>query len=238
MVLPKNITAEWLQDFTRGLRDDLQEFCCFLAGGDTVLHSSGLVLTLTALGYVPAGQAILRSGAQAGDRIFVTGTLGDSYLGLQLLQGKYGTLSVYSKKFAIDRYHLPQPRLSVGTQISCIATSCADVSDGLLADLENICKASNVGAELLLQKLPFSAPVQEAAHLDSNFKINAITGGDDYELIFTATEAMQNEIWAISAETGVRISKIGKITQGRGVKLLGENGAEIITQTTGYKHKF
>jgi len=236
LILPKNITEKWLKDFTSGLRDDLQEFGCFLAGGDTSVHDGGLVLTLTALGYVPTGKAILRSDAKAGDLVFVTGTIGDSYLGLQLLQAKYSALSGPSKEFAINRYYIPQPRLSVGKLLGEVATSCADVSDGLLADLGNICKASKVGAEILLENVPLSAAAQETANLDSNFKINAITGGDDYELIFTVSAAMQNEIEAIAEKTGIRITKIGKILEGTGVKLLGINGEEIVTKMDGYKH--
>ena len=238
LILPKKLPSKWLQNFTAALKDDLKEFGCFLAGGDTSSNDGGLVLTLTAIGYVPNGKAILRSGAALGELVFVTGTIGDAYLGLEIMQGKYTALSASAKEFAMNRYHIPQPRITIGQQLCGIATACADISDGLLADLGNICKASKVGAEIKLGLVPISSSGMEAATIDKNFKISAITGGDDYELIFTAPASMQNKIAQIAISNDIKIINIGKIVAGNGVKLSGDNGEEIKIGRAGYRHNF
>lgn len=237
LILPQNSSEQWFQQFTNGLKDDLQEFGCFLAGGDTTVHNGGLVLTLTVLGYVPTGKTILRSGANDGDLVFVTGTIGDSYLGLETLRGNYKDLSQEAKKFVQGRYFIPEPRISVGQELLNIASSATDVSDGLLADLENICNSSGVGAEIILDKIPFSPAAVEASNTDNGFFIKAITGGDDYELLFTAPASMQNKIDEISQNTGIEISNIGKIMPSGGVKLLTENGKEVWIERLGYRHR-
>ncbi len=234
LILPENTPEEWLEQFAAGLKDDLSGFSCFLAGGDTTAHNGGVVLTLTALGHVTAGKALLRSGARAGDGVFVTGTIGDSYLGLQLIKNqelKTIEESRGSDSYLISRYHVPQPRISVGTKLSGVATSCTDISDGLLADLENICNCSQVGAEIMLDKVPLSISLAEAD------AIKAITGGDDYELLFTAPENMERNINDISEKTGIKITKIGKITGDNAVTLLNKNGEIIPVFRSGYRHK-
>lgn len=236
LILPNNSNEKWLQEFTSGLKNDLEEFGCFLAGGDTTAHNGGLVLTLTALGHVPTGKTILRKGAVSGDIIFTTGTIGDSYLGLEILKGNYKILSRQAKEYSQKRYFIPEPRINIGKELLNIATSAADISDGLLADLENICKASNVGAEITLSKIPFSSAALEAINIDNNFLIKAIAGGDDYELIFTAPAHMENKISEISQKTGIKITKIGKITAGYGVKTIGDNNQSIVINNKGYRH--
>lgn len=233
LVLPKHTNEAWLEEFAEGLNNDLKEFGCFLGGGDTVVHDGPLVLSLTAIGHVPNGQAILRSGADVGDVIFVTGTIGDSYIGLQHIKNA-GILAVNQNY--TDRYYLPQPRLSVGLQLQNIASSCIDVSDGLLADLTHICGCSKVGAEIELCKLPLSLMGEEATNSDKIFPLKAISGGDDYELLFTSPARNINQIKEISRKTGVRITKIGKITPGNSVDVLDGSGNKVEAKNYGYKH--
>ena len=238
LVLPRNLDEEWLAEFTASLKDDLQEFGCFLAGGDTTSHDGGLVLTLTALGHVPTGKAILRSGAAVGDLIFATGTIGDSHLGLQLILGKYTDLSIASKEFLINRYNIPQPRTGIGTELLNIASSATDISDGLLADLQNICNCSKLSAALPLKSIPFSKAAKEAIKLHPELQLSALSGGDDYELLFTAPPSMQDKILEISQKSDIHITKIGEIRSGSGIRLLDKAGREITVDKKGYRHFF
>lgn len=233
LALPKNTTEAWLKAFASGLHDDFKEFGCFLGGGDTVVHDGPLVLTLTAIGHAPHGKAILRNGAAAEEIIFITGTIGDSYLGLQHIKNS-GNLSGGEKY--TERYYIPQPRLSVGLQLHNIASACIDVSDGLIADITHICECSKIGAELELGKIPLSPIGKEAANFDKNFLLKAITGGDDYELLFTAPVGNIDKITKISHETGVPITQIGKITAGNKVDVLDESGNFVEVKNSGYKH--
>lgn len=232
LILPKNTSEEWLKGFASGLRDDLSEFGCFLAGGDTTSHEGALALSLTIIGLVPSGKAILRSGAKNGDSVYVTGTIGDSYLGLV----SASVNSTNASTSTTSRYYLPQPRPNIGKLLSDIASACIDVSDGLLADLSHICECSEVGAEISINKVPFSEDVTNSIKTDSEFAIKAITGGDDYELLFTAPAGIEEKIAEISNQASAPITKIGVIKIGSAVVVLDKHGNEIVIDKLGYKH--
>ena len=236
LTLPNNTDNIWLEKFSEGLKEDLSRFNCFLAGGDTTSHNGRLVISLTTLGHIAAGKAILRSGAKENDLIYTTGTIGDSYLGLNILQGNFSYLPQKAKDFVISRYHLPQPRIEAAKELANIATSSIDISDGLIADLQHICDCSGIGAEITLDNIPFSDAAEEISE-DSNFKLKAITGGDDYELLFTTTPNMEAKIKLISKQTKTKITKIGKITNGNTVTLLDKNKNIIPVINSGYQHK-
>lgn len=238
LALPQNTSEEWLKDFAAGLKADLEEFGCFLAGGDTTTHSGGLVLSLTAVGHVPSGKALLRSGAKVGDAIFATGTIGDSYLGLQegLRARGQGLREEAKIPSSLSRYHTPLPRLAVGLKLHGIANATIDISDGLVADMEHICECSNVGAEIMLDKIPLSEAANAAEKEDKDFRIKAITGGDDYEILFTAPENMEGKITELVAETGVPITRIGKVISGNSVGIIDASGKKIAIKNSGYKH--
>lgn len=192
----KYFNQEWLAEFMRGVKADMQEFDFALLGGDTTTHNSPSVFSVTAIG--KTNKPIKRSTAKAGDNIFVSGNIGDGFIGLKTRSGKY---------------ILPQPRIELGLKLQDIASACIDISDGLLADLGHICTASGVGAELEAKKIPVSSTKYDLLDL--------ITGGDDYELCFTAPVDKVEGCY-----------KIGKIITGSGIKLDGN-----FVKSAGWQHK-
>lgn len=166
----------WLGGFCAGLAEDQRTYGVRLLGGDTTSTKGPAVLSLTILGKVPAGQAVTRSGARPGDAIWVTGTIGDGALGLDVLTGRLA-LSAPHTAFLADRYRLPQPRL---LPIGGLARAAMDVSDGLVQDLGHICRASGCGAVISAPLVPASAAARAAGPA---LLARRLTGGDDYELL-------------------------------------------------------
>ncbi|MCB2081742.1 MAG: thiamine-phosphate kinase, partial [Rickettsiales bacterium] len=160
LTLPRNVTAAWLEAFANGLGDTQLRYNIYLSGGDTTAHDGTLVASITMLGQCEKGACLQRSGAQPGDVIYVSGTLGDAALGLMLRKGQLPDLPETDRDYLLHRYLLPEPRIALGQQLRGIATSAMDISDGLLADLQHLCHASGVGADVQYNALPRSA----AAH--------------------------------------------------------------------------
>lgn len=225
VMLPSGIDEPWIASFAQGLALDQQEFGIHLAGGDSI-RSPTLSFSLTALGLVPSGQALHREGAQVGDIVYVTGTLGDSALGLAALKAGGGDT------YLMNRYLLPQPRVALGRKLFGIASAAMDISDGLMQDLGHICAASHVGARIRRAALPLSAPARELPQA----WLAAATGGDDYELLFTAPANMHVKIDALSQAQGVPITPIGVIMPGSEVQLLDEAGEVLPLPTRGFQH--
>lgn len=217
LMLPPDITGEWLGSFVQGLKIDQDHFGVSLLGGDTTRTKGELAISITMLGLAPHGKILRRNGAKAGDDIYVSGTIGDGALGLL---HKYDT-------FLLQRYQLPEPRIALGQKLQGIATSCMDISDGLAQDLGHICTASGVGADISWPHIPLS----DAARTCNPEPGIILSGGDDYELLFTAPTAASAQLAAIQG-----ITRIGTITGGRDVKILDENGAQILLTRKGYQH--
>jgi len=174
------IDDAWLGDFSLGLKKIADQFDCFLIGGDTT--RGNLSITIQVMGVIEQGKALLRSGAKAGDRLYLTGTIGDAAVGLATLLDNF-SLAAEDKHYCQKRLNYPSPRLAQSQIIKRYATACMDVSDGLSQDLSHIINASNVGASIDFSKLPLSPSLQSLNHQDAvNY---ALTGGDDYELLFT-----------------------------------------------------
>jgi thiamine-monophosphate kinase len=228
-MLPKNTDEAWIKSFTSGLAEDQKLFGIHLAGGDTTSTLGSLSLSITALGLVPKNSALTRSRAKIGDDIYVSGTLGDSALGLLSAQGKCP-----HDAFLINRYQLPEPRLSLGQTLRGIANSCMDISDGLVQDLEHICKASNVGAVIEAHTLPLSAAAQKIGTLLALEA--ALSGGDDYELLFTVAPENAKNIAALAKKFALPIARIGKIANGKKVRVIDESGKEIDIEKKGFLH--
>ncbi len=201
----------WLDGFAAGLAGWQREHQIALIGGDTVATPGPLTLTLTALGHVEAGRALLRSGARPGDRIYVSGSIGDAALGLRVLQGEFAPLDAAERAFLLDRYRLPRPRLKLGRRLCGLANAAADVSDGLVADLGHICAASNVGARIDAGRVPLSAPAAAAIGDDPALLALALSGGDDYELVFTAAASRDAEIAELARDLALPLTAIGEI---------------------------
>ena len=213
------IDHDWLKGFSQGLHDCCDQFGVSLIGGDTT-QSPHLTITVTALGWVESGKAVTRSGAQPGDLICVSGTVGDAAFGLQHLGHPLQ-----------KRLDYPTPRCLLGQQLKGLASSMIDVSDGLAQDLGHILDASGVGAVLHLEKLPIHP---EAAKLAQEKQWHlALAGGDDYELCFTISP--QNYQKLLQQQLDVNLTMIGKITQNLGLTFL-QNGVNCSIQFHGYQH--
>ncbi|HVI53010.1 MAG TPA: thiamine-phosphate kinase [Candidatus Sulfotelmatobacter sp.] len=234
---PRDVTADWLERFAAGLKADCQEFSIALIGGDTVSMPGPLTLSLTALGELPAGTAILRANARPGQRIWVSGTIGDGAFGLLAAQGKASGLAAEDRAALLDRYRLPRPRTALGPLLRGIAAAGMDVSDGLVGDLGHICACSRVGAEIEAALLPLSDAATAAVRAGMGQGIvTALTGGDDYELLFTADEQQTEEIVSLSLRLGLRLTPIGRIIEGDVVRVLDAEGRSMLLGRGGYNH--
>ncbi|HET6264086.1 MAG TPA: thiamine-phosphate kinase [Usitatibacter sp.] len=232
LTLP-NVNHEWLSAFAKGFFDLAQEFEVSLVGGDTTRGPS-LVITVTIMGEVPAGAALRRSGAKAGNDIWVSGNVGDAALAVAHRYGKL-VLDADDYQEAVMRLYEPSPRVQLGQALRGLATAAIDVSDGLLADLTHICRLSGVGATVELNAVPVSSI--GAKHLGSDEGRNAIVaGGDDYELCFTAHPNSRESIQDLAETFGIPISRIGQVKRGKGVSLLGADGKPVKIDGRGYDH--
>lgn len=227
---PKDVTDVWMRRFAAGLMADQQRFGCHLLGGDTTSTHGPLTLTLTILGLVPHGQALLRSGARVGDDVWVSGTLGDAALGLRVLRG----LAVTEDEALalVDRYRTPRPRLALGRALRGIASAAIDVSDGLLADLGHICETSGVAATIDASLLPLS-PIACGI---PGAREAALTGGDDYELLFTAPPALRANIESMGVALELTPTRLGRIESGEGVRVLDADGRPMALDRSGWRH--
>lgn len=219
---------KFLRGFSEGFFALAEREGVSLIGGDTT--RGPLAITVTALGLVPAGAALRRNGAQPGDDIYVSGSIGDAGLGLRLvLQQWADDLPAAAADFVLRRLHRPEPRLALGAALRGLASSCLDVSDGLAQDLGHVLAASEVGAELDLESLPLSAAL---AAVDPAFAdVLALTSGDDYELLFTAAATQREKIAALQPAC----RRIGRITAQRGLRLR-RDGTDLNLPLAGFQH--
>jgi thiamine-monophosphate kinase len=234
--LPPWVDERWIAHFASGLSDDQLRFAISLLGGDTTATPGPLVISITALGHVIAGKAVHRSGARAGDAVFVTGTIGDAGAGLELLRGNVATAGAACEDALITRYRLPQPRVDLGHPFGQIATAALDVSDGLIADLNHISQVSRVRIVVHAAQIPLSRAFIDQCGDNLTARVKAATAGDDYEIAFTASPQAQGAIAVISAETGIPITEIGRVEAGHGVVLLDERGKEVPVARGGWQH--
>ena len=223
--LPQSDPA-WIEGFLDGFLDLAGQHGIALVGGDTT-HGP-LSIAVTAMGLVEPGRALRRDGARVGDEVWVTGTLGDAAGGLALLDRE----PVPALRARLDR---PTPRVAAGRALAGIATACVDVSDGLLADLGHVCARSHVAARIDVDALPASAVLREAFGEADRIALQA-SGGDDYELCFTAPADAGADIGAVSAQLGLRITRIGRIVAGEGVHPVDAKSQPWSSPRRGYDH--
>lgn len=219
----------WLAEFSAGLREIADEFPIALIGGDTT-RGSQLVITVQVFGELPAGNALLRSGAQVGDTIFVTGTLGDARAALDILELNADALDD-AQRHLLERYYKPTPRVEFAQALRGIASAAVDVSDGLAADLGHILAASGIGAELQLASLPLSGAIPT-----NNAYRYALSGGDDYELCFTVPATRADEVDSLCKVLSIQATAIGRIVATNGLIVLDSNGAAVPVAESGYRH--
>lgn len=228
----KAATADWIERFAAGLAADVAEFGIPLIGGDTVATPGAPTFALTALGEVEAGRELRRSGAREGDDVWVSGTIGDGALGLMVCQRRIA-LDEADAAFVVDRYRLPRPRVGLGPRLVGLASAAMDVSDGLLGDLGHICAASGVCAIIEAERVPLSQAGRNALGSGAVMKSVLLTGGDDYELLFTAPPSVADRLLALN---DVPLARIGRVVAGTGVKLVDGEGREMMVTNAGFRH--
>jgi thiamine-monophosphate kinase len=235
-ILPRRIDDRWIAAFARGLAKDQAEFGIALIGGDMSSTPGPLTLAITALGEVPRGKMPRRSGARPGDDIYVSGTIGDGALGLLVATGKLKSADRRHAGFLLDRYRLPQPRVALGGYLLGFASAALDVSDGLVADLGHICESSRLGATVELARVPLSPAA--AATLAQNPALfeRILTGGDDYEILFTVPAEARSRVAALARRLELRLTRIGHMHAGRGVGLIDAAGRRRTMARGGWTH--
>lgn len=235
--LPGDVSADWLRGFAKGLNAAQTIHGVSLIGGDTTKTSDGLTISITVHGTVPRGGAVRRAGARPGDALCASGTIGDAYLGLL---ARTGSLDA-DADWVVDAYEKPEPRLSLGRSLREIATAMTDVSDGLIADARHVAQASKVDVILDITRIPLSATARNWINAQPDPEkamISLMTGGDDYELIFSVPRSNRARLAELSKFAGPSITAIGRIAAGSGsVLVCGGDGSPInIPRNLGYGH--
>jgi thiamine-monophosphate kinase len=222
----------WIDAFSRGLFALADSHDCELVGGDTT--RGPLNICITVFGEVPPGGALLRSGARVGDDLYVSGTLGDARLALEVFRGRVAVgADVFDSARA--RMEQPTPRTALGVALRGIATSAADVSDGLLGDLRHILQASCVAA--VIDAPAAAALMTNGAHVDAGQRLEfTLAGGDDYELVFTAPRERADAVARAAQGSGTRVSRIGRIESGSGVRLVDADGTQLPNRYDSFDH--
>jgi thiamine-monophosphate kinase len=242
--IPKSIPVDFLDRFYKGINQASQKYKVALVGGDTVASPKHLFINLALLGETLKKKVFTRSGARPGDGIFVTGTLGDSALGLKILEapGKKWKGSEAHKKKLILRHLKPEPRVEMANWLAKSkykVTSMLDISDGLAQDLGHILKAGKVGAELWESAIPISKPLTKYSFINGLSALQlALNGGEDYELLFTMAPEDVNNL-GIESITKVNqpVTQIGEITAKRDIRLISNDGrSKILQRPTGFNH--
>jgi thiamine-monophosphate kinase len=231
----------WLTPFARGLGEDAGLFGCPLLGGDTVSTAGPLMISITAFGRVPPGKMVHRSGAKPGDRIVVTGTIGDAALGLDMLRGGAATTALAddaaAKQMLVGRYRLPQPRAALARAVREHASAAMDVSDGLAGDLAKLCAASGVSAVVDAPSIPLSAAAAALLVRGAVGMEAIVSGGDDYEILCAIPENSFEAFAQAAGVAKVAVTSIGTVIAGSSApKFLDARGREIALPRLSYSH--
>ena len=236
LALPEGSADAWVEAFAAGLARDQERFGVALLGGDTVATKGPAVLSLTAFGAVADGACLTRAGAGAGDDVHVSGTIGDATLGLRAATGGLASLAPADRAALAERFRLPEPRLALGAALVGLASAAIDVSDGLVADLEHICRESGVAARIDAAALPLSPPARRALAGGEAGIADLVSGGDDYELLFCAPPAQRAAIDALARRLDLALTRIGRVERGQGVTLVADDGRPLPLARVGYRH--
>lgn len=239
---PSARCEQWLSEFVRGLAEMQHYFRLGLLGGDTVATPGDVCLTATAFGQVPRDEALRRSGASVGDLVFVSGSIGDAALGLRVLTaGLLPGVCAEAAADLVDRYRWPRPRVAFGQRLRRVVHAAADISDGLVADLGHVCRASGVNAVIDVTCVPMSTAVRRAVDASPDLLQLVLSGGDDYELVFTAPEASRPLIEWLAADAALPVTCIGTIVAAGGEEWAGPvrvvaGEREVVTGPGGFQH--
>jgi thiamine-monophosphate kinase len=237
LALPTDWREDWLKAFAAGLGADASVFGCPLAGGDTVATPGPLTLSVTAFGALPTGRMVRRSGVKAGDRLYVTGTIGDAAIGLRVRSGRGPDISSADREFLVDRYLLPRPRVAMAKVVLDRASGCMDVSDGFVGDLTKMLAVSGVSARVAVYRLPLSPAARAAIATNSDLFVVAATGGDDYELLASVAPGSACAFEAEAAAAGVPATFVGEAVEGSGQpRFFGPDGGQLTFPHGSYSH--
>jgi thiamine-monophosphate kinase len=236
LALPAGWTEPWLAAFAAGLGEDAQTYHCPLMGGDTVKTPGPLTLSITALGSVAAGGMAARTGVRPGDRLYVSGTIGDAAIGLRLRLGQGPGLAEPHRLHLLDRYLLPRPRLALAPAMA-FAHGGMDVSDGFVGDLTKMLRVSGVSASIDLARLPLSDAAKAAISADPALFEIAATGGDDYEILAAAPPENAGAFEAAAETAGVGVAFVGVAIEGAlPPRFLGRDGREVWFARGAFSH--
>ncbi|KRR23837.1 thiamine-monophosphate kinase [Bradyrhizobium lablabi] len=229
----------WLKPFAAGLGEDAMQLGCPLLGGDTVSTPGPLMVSVTAFGRVPPGRMVHRSGAKAGERVMVTGTIGDAALGLAILRGGkiHAATDNAARELLVGRYRVPQPRLAMAEIVREYASASMDVSDGLAGDLTKLCGVSGISAVIDLERVPLSGAAADLVSRGIVGMEALLAGGDDYEILCTVAEDRVEPFAQAARRAGVSVGSIGTVVAGSGApKFVDKAGRELALERLSYSH--
>ena len=229
----------WLKPFAAALGEDAMAFGCPLLGGDTVSTPGPLMISVTAFGRVPPGKMVHRSGARPGDRVMVTGTIGDAALGLAVLRGGkvHAATDAAARDALVGRYRVPQPRVTLAEVVRNHATAAMDVSDGLAGDLAKLCRVSGVSAVIEMEHVPLSAAARDLVSRGIVGSEMLVAGGDDYEILCTIPSEDVASFETAAQFAGVAVRSIGTVVAGSfAPKFVDGQGREIALERLSYSH--
>jgi len=232
LALPKEIGEDWLGKFAQGLRADAEQYGCPLFGGDTDRTPGPITIAISMVGSVPEGTMVRRPG----DRVLVSGSIGDAALGLRLRTGADWKLNDAQRQHLSSRYLLPQPRTALAEAVRQFASASMDVSDGLAGDLAKLARVSGVAAVVEAARVPLSEAAKAAVAAEPALIETVLTGGDDYEIVCTVPAAKLAEFRAAAKAADVAVTEIGRITQGEGVDFIGADGKTLAFQHASFSH--
>ena len=224
-----------LSKISRSLKEEQKKYSIFLCGGDTVF-SNKLSFTITSIGF--SNKIIFRNKAKLNDDIYITGNLGDSFIGLKILENKI-SLNDKLNKYFVNKYYLPDLQTNISKKLLSFANTSIDISDGLLTDLEKLINNQKFSYKLFLKDIPISKNLKNLIDLKKYKKISCISNGDDYQILFTANPSKSRIILKTSKLLGIKISKIGKICPHyQKSQIIDEKNKKITLKSKGYYHKF
>jgi thiamine-monophosphate kinase len=239
LILPATLPEQWIAAFAEGLARDQADYGVHLIGGDTDATPGPVTIAIMAFGEIATGRMLRRGGARDGDSVFVTGTIGDAAFGLKALRNELAGLDADDVGFLADRYRLPRPRVALGPRLVGLASAALDVSDGLLADLQHLCEVSNLDAVIEAARVPISSPVRAALASGAGSITTVLTGGDDYEILFSAPPSAIDALRGLSLAFHVPITAIGRMSSPSGkpsITVLGESGQALAFDRVGWTH--
>ena len=235
--LPGRCHDDWVRRFCAGLGEDQAEYGLALAGGDSTSTPGPITVSATLLGLTQAGAALRRVGAGPGEDVWLSGSLGDGALGLMAALGTLPDLEEPSARaYLHDRYRLPKPRVALGLALRGLASAAMDVSDGLAADAAKLAAASGVRLAIRTGDLPVSDAAAEAVAADALLFTRILTGGDDYELLFTAPETARDAVAQAGRDSATPVTRIGQVQAGEGAVLLDKDSQPLTLDRLGWDH--